>query len=244
MLDRNWLDIGIWVVIAGYFLIGLSSGFIFSAYRLICLAISLSLSLMFYDRLAGFVHGTFIEEVLEMLIYSGLRLNQPINSAQMLKDMTGVMDGISGVLRLPTNVEDYLLRPPQNLDIIPRTSLFGDRDYIFYFSDELAKSIINVLCVIALYVVIRIILAILKIFLDEVASMKAFRVCNYILGPAFGVVEAFSVIYFSLAIIMLLNVVVQQDIVFEYLERSTLAKRLYEENFLLDFILQNMHSTT
>ena len=81
-MDRNWLDIGVILIVAVFTLTGLTSGFVFSTFRIIATTISLFLSLGFYGRLTEMLYGTFVEEVLGNFIYDGFRSNTAINAAQ------------------------------------------------------------------------------------------------------------------------------------------------------------------
>jgi hypothetical protein len=240
LTDYNWLDLGAVAAIGIFLLIGLSSGLIFSAFRIVSMFVSLLMSLSFYEKLASLARGTLVEEIVSNMVYGGLRSRPAIMAAQAAMDVDGVRSGIASALRLPPNVADALFTRPSSLSDIPRTSLFGDMDIIKYFSDECTGAVISIVSVIAMYAVIRLLISVLKIFLDEVAPLKMFRIFNLITGPVLGVVEGLAVVYMALAGIMLVNIVVQQDIVYTMIDDAKIAKALYDNNLFLDFAINRL----
>jgi len=240
ILDRNWLDIGILLVIGVFFLIGLSSGLVFSAFRLVSMFIALFMSLTFYDKLAGLVYGTYAETVIDAFVYDGFLSNPKVSAAQFEINVDNALKGIVEMLRLPNGAAEAIFKKPASLSEIQRTNIFNDIDIVGYFSAQCTKAIIALLSVIAVYVLIRVVIAIIKIFLDEVAALKIFRIFNYIRGPVLGLVEGIAVVYIALALLMIVNLVVQLDTVYEIIEHSRFARGLYENNMFLDFVLKRM----
>ena len=239
-MDQNWLDIGAIVVIGGFLLIGLSSGFIFSTFRMMTMGISLLMSGLFYEKLTNFIFGTYVEDIINNLIYDSFRSSAAVNLAQRNLDIDGVQRGVLAVLRLPSAVTDKFIIKPESLDVIPRTSVFADIDIIMYYSNICTRVIISVVCIILLYIVIRILISILKIFLDELASLKIFRIFNFTIAPVFGIIEGFAVVYIVLTFIMMLNMIVQLAPVTQLIDNASLAKRMYENNPFLHFALDKI----
>jgi uncharacterized membrane protein required for colicin V production len=234
-MDRTWLDIGVVLVIGIFTLIGLSSGFVFSLFRIISTVVSLFLSVTFYGKIADVIRGTYAEEVLSTFIYDRFRQNPSITAAQKNLDIDGVYRGISRILNLPESLAEKILIKPQSLDELPRTSLFEDIDIIKFFSDNCTKMVIYVLSFIALFVAIRVVISIIKIFLDEVAAIKQLNVYNYALAPILGFIEGVIVVYIVLAFLMSINTVIQIDLIFGYIDRSVIGKAMYENNFFVEF---------
>jgi uncharacterized membrane protein required for colicin V production len=239
-MDRNWLDIGVVLVIGVFTLIGLSSGFVFSTFRIISTILSLFLSLSFYNRLTAMIYGTYAEEILGNFIYDGFRSNQVITAAQMNLNTDAVFRGISSILRLPDSVSDRILIKPQSLDDLPRTRLFGDVDIVRFFSNNCTKMVISIVCFVALFVAIRVLISLIKIFLDEVAVMNVFSVYNFTLAPIFGFIEGVIVVYIVLASLMAVNTILQTDVIFQYIDRSSLGRVMYENNLFLEFFAKRV----
>jgi uncharacterized membrane protein required for colicin V production len=240
LADKNWLDIGVLIVIGVFFLIGLSSGLIFSAFRLLSMVIALFMSLSFYDRLAGFIYGTYAETVIDAFIYDGFLSNPEVSAAQYEINVDNALDGIIKMLRLPNGAANAIFTKPASLGEISRTNIFNDIDIIGHFSSQCTKAVIALFSVIAVYVIIRVIIAIVKIFLDEVAALKIFRIFNYIGGPVFGLIEGIAVVYIALSFIMLINIVVQLDAIYEIVDKSRFSRGLYENNLFLNYVLNNI----
>jgi len=240
LLDRNWLDIGVLTVIGIFFIIGLTSGLVFSAFRIISMFIALIMSLSFYEKLAGFVYGTYAETVINAFVYDGFLSNPNVSAAQYELNADKALKGITDMLKLPGGVAEAIFKKPANLDVVRRTNIFNDVDIIGYYSAQCTKAVIALLCVIVVYVGIRLVLAVIKIFLDEVAALKVLRLFNYIGGPVLGLIDGLASVYIALALIMLVNVVVQLDSIYKMIETSRFAKGLYENNMFLNFILKRM----
>ena len=234
-MDHNWLDAGVLLVIGLFTLIGFTSGFVFSAFRIMTTVISLILSMSFYTRIADMINGTYVKEVLSSLVYDGFRSNQAVASAQRNLDINGVFRGISSMLRFPESIAERALIKPESLESLPRTSLFEDIDIIKYFSDNCTKMVISIVSFIALFVVIRVVISLIKIFLDELAVINVFKIFNFTLAPVLGFIEGVIVVYIILALLATVNTVIQVDIIFQYLDRSTVGKLMYENNLFLEY---------
>ena len=238
--DKNWLDVGVLIVIGVYFLIGLSSGLIFSTFRLISMFIALLMSLSFYDKLAGFIYGSYLETVVNAFIYDGFLSNPKVSAAQYEINVNDALNGIKEMLRLPDGVADAIFKKPASLNAIGRTYIFNDVDIVGYFSAQCARAVIAIFSVIVVYVIIRVIIALVKIFLDEIAALKIFRLFNYIGGPVFGLVEGITVVYIALALLMVVNMVVQFDSIYEIIDKANFSRGLYEKNMFLNFVLKRI----
>ena len=132
--DRNWLDLGVLLVIGVYFLIGLSSGLIYSAFRLVSSAIALYMSVSFYDRLAGFVYGTYAETVIDAFIYDGFLSNPVVSAAQYEANVDNALNGIIDMLMLPNGVAEAIFTVPARLTDVQRTIIFDNIDIVGYLA--------------------------------------------------------------------------------------------------------------
>ena len=240
IFSKNWLDVGALMVIGIFFLIGLSSGLIFSAFRLMSMFISLFMSLTLYSKLAVFLYGTYAETVIDAFIYDNFIANPEVSAAQFEVNIDKALNGIIKMLRLPNGVAEAIFTRPASLGEIQRTNIFNDIDIVGHFSAQCTRAVIALFCVIAVYVVIRIILAIVKIFLDEIAAMKIFRLFNYIGGPVLGLVEGIAVVYIAFALLMLVNIVVQLDQLNELIDNARFSRNLYDNNMFLNFVLSRI----
>lgn len=240
ILDKNWLDVGVLIVIGVFFLIGLSSGLIFSAFRLVSMFIALFMSLTLYDKLAGFIYGTYAETVINAFVYDGFLSNPKVSEAQYEIDVDGALNGIIEMLRLPNGVASVIFKKPASLAEVQRTYIFNDADIVGYFSSQCTRAVIALFSAIVVYVIIRLIIAVIKIFLDEVAAMKMFRLFNYIGGPVFGLIEGIAVAYIALALLMIVNLVVQLDVIYEIIDKSRFSRGLYINNLYLNFVLKRI----
>lgn len=240
LFDKNWLDIGVLVVIGIFFLIGLSSGLIFSAFRILSMFIALFMSLSFYGKLARLVYGTYAETVINAFIYDGFLSNPEVSAAQLELNVDGALAAIVKMLRLPNGVAAAVFKKPDSLEEVRRTNIFNNVDIIGYFSAQCTKAVIALLSVIVAYVFVRAVIAIVKIFLDEVAALKIFRLFNYIGGPVLGLIDGIAAVYVALALIMIVNLVVQLDPVYNIIAESRFARGLYFNNLFLDFVMKKI----
>jgi len=240
VLDRNWLDIGALIIIGVFFLIGLSSGLVFSAFRLISMFISLFMSLIFYNRLAALVYGTYAETVVNAFIYDGFLSNPRVSAAQNEANVDNALKGIVDMLALPRGFAEIVFKKPASVGEIRRTNIINDIVVVGDFSAQCTRAVIAIFCVIAVYVMIRLVISIAKIFLDEVAALKIFRLFNYIGGPVFGLVEGIATVYIALALLTIVNIIVQSDQIYKIIGEARFSRGFYEKNLFLDFALKRI----
>ena len=241
LLEKNWLDVGVLIVIGVFFFIGLSSGIVYSTFRLLSMFIALLMSLSFYGKLAGFIYGSYVETVINAFIYDGFLSNPKVSAAQFELNIDNALNGIKEMLRLPDGVADAIFTRPANLGEIQRTYIFNDVDIVGHFSAQCSRAVIALFSVIVVYVLVRAVIAVVKIFLDEIASIKLFRLFNYIGGPVFGLIEGISTAYIALALLMIVNLVVQLDPIYEIIENASFSHGLYENNMFLDFVIKRIN---
>ena len=240
LLNKNLLDVGILLVIGVFFLIGLSSGLIFSAFRIISMLIAAFMSLSFYNKLAGLIYGTYAETVINAFIYDGFLSNPDVTAAQYELNIDNAYKSIVEMLRLPRGVAESILKKPESLNVVGRTDIFNDADIIGYFSAQCTKAVIALFCVIVVFIIVRLIISVVKIFLDEIAALKMFKLFNYIGGPVLGLIEGIATAYIALALVMLVNIVVQLEPVYKVIESARFSRGIYEHNLFLDFVLKRM----
>lgn len=240
LLNKNLLDVGVLLVIGVFFLIGLSSGVIFSAFRMLSMFIAAFMSLSLYNKLADLIYGTYAETVINAFIYDGFLSNPDVTAAQYELNIDKVHSSIVEMLRLPRGVAEAILKKPDSLNVVGRTDIFNDADIIGYFSAQCTKAVIALFCVIVVFIVIRLLISIVKIFLDEIAALKIFRLFNYIGGPVLGFIEGIATAYIALALVMLVNIVVQLEPVYKVIESARFSRGIYENNLFLDFVLKHI----
>ena len=240
ILKNNLLDMGVLVVIGTFVIIGLTSGLIFSAFRILSMFVAAIASLSFYEKVAGLVYGTYAETVVNAFIYDGFLSNPEVSAAQYEMNVDNALNGIIKILKLPKGVAGVIFKKPGSLSEIKRTHIFNDADIVGYFSEQCTKAVIALISVIVVYIIIRLLISLIKIFLDELASMKMFSLFNFIGGPVLGLVEGIATAYVALAFIMAVNIVVQQDFIYDIIDKSRFARGLYMNNLYLDFVLKRL----
>jgi len=107
-----------------------------------------------------------------------------------------------------------------------------------YVSGFLAGIVINVISMLAVFVLVFIGLTILTRFLDLVAKLPILNSLNKLLGGAIGAVWGLLLTWFILAIVVLYFSANTNTDMVHLLETSAIARPLHESNFMLNSLLR------
>ena len=106
-------------------------------------------------------------------------------------------------------------------------------------SDTVAVNIIKVGSAILVFIIAKIILLVIKIFADEIGKLPIIKQFNEAGGLVYGILQGMLIIYIVLAIISLIAPSVQDSMILDAINNSTIGKFLYNNNIILKFIFKN-----
>ncbi len=229
----NWSDYAVLALIAGFALVGLKKGFVMSIFKVLSFFICIYASIKLYPAVAGFLEKTPVYTVIRDSILKNLLLRgQEVSSASSAAvSGTAGAEAVVGPLPLPEffkkTIVEKLPAPSQLIDLQSIVNAIGD---------ELAKMVIAVVSLIALYFVLRLILAFAAIVLKGISKLPLFKQVDKLGGFALGAVQGFLAIYILCAVLVLFNANPQFAAIFSNLDNSMFAGWFYENNFIINWM--------
>lgn len=230
----NWIDFVVVLIILVFSIIGLSSGFIFSIFRIGSFFISIFVAVKFHPVVAKILLATNLDENIQKSIKGALMLQQKSAAPQLDSQIKeAAADSIVNRLQLPQFLKGEVL------DNIPNPSkLIPVEQIIDTVSREITVVIINIISLVLLYIAIRIGLVFAKVILRGIAKLPVFKQVDKIGGFAFGAVEGLLYVYICMAILMLFNSAPKFKSIFEALNTSSIAKFFYQNNFIINWMFK------
>lgn len=104
--------------------------------------------------------------------------------------------------------------------------------------EETTKTIINVASAIVIYTVVRIILLIISIFVNQITKLPLIKQVDEIGGIIYGAVEGIVIVYIILSIISLTSVIWSDNILLTAVTKSALGNLLYNNNIVLKLLFK------
>lgn len=229
----NWCDFVVIGIIVFFAVVGLFKGFIMSVYRLVSFAACAFLSVILSPVLGEVLKKTVVYEsikgvaVRNLTIWSRNTFSQP---ASLPAGTTGA-ETVLGSMKVPSVFKSAILNN------LPSPSELVDFDSIVNaIGDGFADMVISVLCLIVLFIALRIIFGIFGMFLKKISELPLFKQVNKLGGLVLGAMQGFIIVYILFAILTICNLSPALTPVFEGIESSTIAARFYENNVIINFL--------
>ena len=111
-------------------------------------------------------------------------------------------------------------------------------DIVQIISHEITYKIISVVVFFALFAIIRLVLYILKSYMEWIADLPFLDIINGTGGMIYGLVSGFFLIYIGLAIISLLMPIYGNTLVVTAIQESIVGSRMFNNNILLGLIFK------
>lgn len=101
---------------------------------------------------------------------------------------------------------------------------------------EISLKIIDVLCFIGIFIIIRIVLTFIKELANIITKLPIIKQCDKIGGVLYGVLQASVIIFIALALITFVSTITNQYTVLELINQSYIGSVLNSNNILLNII--------
>ena len=101
---------------------------------------------------------------------------------------------------------------------------------------EISLKIIDVLCFIGIFIIIRIVLTFIKALANIITKLPIIKQCDKIGGVLYGVLQASVIIFIALALITFVSTITNQYTVLELINQSYIGSVLNSNNILLNII--------
>lgn len=99
-------------------------------------------------------------------------------------------------------------------------------------------TIIRVASAIVIFLIVRILLIIVSLFVDQITKLPIIKQADEISGIVYGLIEGIVIIYIILSIISLTSVIWNNNIVVTAVNKSALGGMLYNNNIILKILFK------
>ncbi len=227
----NWADIAVILIILGFAIVGMFTGFIYSVFKIASFFISIFLAITFYPLLSNLLMKTPLYDSINASILKNILHQQAQSAGTALPAKTGVADGIVNNLEIPGFLKDTLKNS------IPDFSKLVDTQKIMEsISAELTKMIIAVISLVLLYILIRVGMLFAKFLLKGAAKLPVFKQIDKFAGIILGAFQGLLTVYVLCAVLMLFNTNSAFKGVFTQINSSHIANYFYQNNFIIDLM--------
>lgn len=232
----NWTDVLVLVIIGGFIILGLTNGFLMSAFRIVSFFISTVLSVKSYPLLANALMKSALYDNIKKTVFDSLMKQQQAQAPGVNKQIKeAAANQVIDKLQLPgflkeniaENIKDKM---PNLTDYMPINTIVNT------VSEQLTKIIIDIISVILIFILVRVLLIFAKFLIKGIAKLPLFKQMDKIGGIALGALEGFLVVYVVFAVAMLFNSAMKFEGFFNAVDTSLMAHFFYENNFIVNWM--------
>ncbi len=191
--------------------------------------------------------SSLIAIVLVLILYVPIT-NYIINKTQISQKLENVFEQKIAVLFEEDSIETAE-QLQQNSSMISIFKIFADveegslieetTDNITkYLSTQISHKILSVLVFFGLFVGIRLVLFVLRNYVELIANLPVIKLFNQSGGMIYGVIKGFLVIYIVLAVLSLLLPSIQDTIVITAIQKAPIGSKMFNHNIILNLIFK------
>lgn len=104
--------------------------------------------------------------------------------------------------------------------------------------DDSTKTVVNLLSALIVFLLVRLILFIVSIFVNQITKLPILKQVDQIGGIAYGLLEGVVIVYIVLGIISLTSVLWNESSIVTAVTKSALGNTLYNNNIILNFFFK------
>ena len=230
----NLLDIVFLAVLIAFLLAGWYRGFLFTVISIGAYALSGGLALLFMPLLARAVHNT--DSLYNMMLYytEGAEKisNVELSHTQISAISSEELNRIIAESDLPFPL-DKLIKSNIATEAFADMgiSTLGD-----YFNQTIVCAIINILCLLVLFIAIRILLALILNGIDYAAVLPQLRHSDGLIGAGFGLVRGMLALFLVMTVVPIILTILPFDFIRDLVSESFFGPFFYRLNFLLHLV--------
>lgn len=243
-MSLNVADFLVAAIILVCGLIGLTSGFIRSAFRLTSFFIAAFVAICTYPILSNFiVNNTDMDDKIKMSIADKVlpaQKEKPTEEVNDGKQDDGAVKNIDlSKIPLPARLREQL----ENLNFAalgdetasePGETTDGVVEGVW---NAFAFMLVNIISAVLIFIAVRIMLVFIRIILEWIAKLPVFNQLNMIGGFVLGALEGLLIVCLICAALTLFATSGDFEPVFKAVDSSLYTRFIYYNNFLLNWIL-------
>ncbi|MDN5276225.1 MAG: hypothetical protein PWR01_190 [Clostridiales bacterium] len=229
----NYIDYIILSILSICALIGVYNGFVASGLGFLSSLFSWLTSLIFYPLLSKFLVHQYPDLIKNLIYYTeGASKVQSIEEQALLVSSLTQEQIINIVTRaqLPPPFDRLLLYNMLN-ETLPHLTTVGE-----YFNYSVAYIILNIICFITLFVIIRVVCQIGISITKEVAGLPALKKYDGLAGAGVGLLRGMFLIFLLFSLVPVILTLAPLDIIYSLIENSLLGKFFFKSNIFTNFI--------
>jgi len=220
------VDVILFFIIAGNAVYGYKMGLVKVAFNIFSTLIAIILVFILYKPTVNYIlNNTTIETKIESVFEEKLKhllQSDNVQSTEQMQDSEKIAT-LARVFR--GNLIGDLVG--DTIDTVTRT-----------FSAEIAKKVISIVVFFGLFAIIRLLLYILKNYMDAVGDLPIIRVFNGSGGMIYGIVKGFLLIYVLFAIISIMMPIMNGNIIITSIENAPIGSKMFNNNIILNLIFR------
>ena len=216
------VDVILVLIVLSFIGVGYKKGLTGSLIRLLSFAIAIVITLILYKPISSIVVSkTNIDDNIKRSIIATFNSEKENPSTEETKDEKTNNKLIS---EINTNIQNATIETKNRV--------------IEQSADKITKIIINIGVGIAIFLIARIILSIISIFIKGLTKLPIIKQIDKIGGIVYGLVEGLLVIYVVFGIISFATIVWPNNITSKPIEESYIGSTLYNNNVVMNVIFK------
>lgn len=235
----NLLDLLVIIIIAVCVLYGFYRGFLGSLLKLCSFFFAWFTSLVFYPIVSRILSGS--KGLFDTIIYysdGSQKIADLQTAAQTVNKLTQPeIKQIVDAASLPTHVSDKL-STNMTAHVLDGKLLNGQPVATVndYFNVTIANIILNLLCFIAVFVIVWIALSIIFNMLGGQKRIPALRKYDALMGGCIGFIEGIFMVYLIFSLVPVAMTIVSISSLSKYIDASVFGTFFYKTNFIIGMI--------
>lgn len=228
----NFADLGVFIIIAFFTIIGFNVGLFVSIFKLASYFIAIWFALRLYPNVTAAIMETRAYESIKTAI--GENFLRPRAEAIMEKGEDAIGNFFNTIVEsipLPEFVKEYILQ------YMPETGASTDIDAVVEnISSKMAEFAVSIFSLVAIFIAVKIALVIFRHLLEGVTKLPVVKQVDKAGGLLLGAAEGVLTVYFLMALLMLFNTTETFGQIHGWIESSMFASRFFENNFIIEIM--------
>lgn len=215
-----FVDIGIVAIVALSTFLGYKKGLIGVAFKIISFLIAIILAFVLCKPVSSYImQQTIIDDKIEETIENALS-NKQVESPQEQSNTMGI----------PEVITDYIQKE------ITNATVQAQNQVATVVAKNVTATAINAISFIAIFIILKIVLLVLKLFSEQLANFPIIKQFNKLGGITYGVLRGFFIIYLLLGIVSFMAPMLVENRVLVTITNSYLGNAFYQHNLLLKLL--------
>ncbi len=215
-----FVDIGIVAIVALSTFLGYKKGLIGVAFKIISFLIAIILAFVLCKPVSSYImQQTIIDDKIEETIENALS-NKQVESPQEQSNTMGI----------PEVITDYIQKE------ITNATVQAQNQVATVVAKNVTATAINAISFIAIFIILKIVLLVLKLFSEQLANFPIIKQFNKLGGITYGVLRGFFIIYLLLGIVSFIAPMLAEKMILVTITNSYLGNVFYQHNLLLKLL--------